>query len=367
MQITKHEKVTGFNGHEMYCLKKLGFDAGPLCLGNEVLALGAVQSIGVGFSNMLGGEITKITKLIYDGRNAAYQRMLEEMKSHNSTCLASISFNTIEHPGNFEFTALGSAIYQPDANESNKLTFSTSVSAQALYCQMDSGFIPKSFVFGNVAYSIGTQGNMQGSISKMARGEVAQYTQIFDQTRHLALTRIKEEAKAVGANSVVGIETSINNILGTQEMLMVGTASNHPALDQYLNDPITSDMTNEELWNMVNMGYMPISLVIGVSVYSLGLASSVMSVIQSFIGGRVDSLTEILYEAREKAFERISEDADRCGADKVVGVKIRVIDLGEGLIEFMVIGTAVKKMPGVTTKSDTILTQAIIKDKETFR
>lgn len=366
MEVTKHDKVTGFNGHEIYCLKKLGLDAGPLCLGNEVLALGAIQSIAVGFSSMLGGEITKITKLIYDGRKAAYNRMLQEMQSHNSTCLASISFNTIEHPGNFEFTALGSAIHQPD-NGAEKLTFSTSVDAQSLYCQMDSGFVPKSFVFGNVAYSIGSKGNMQGSFSQMARGEVKQYTQIFDQTRHLALARIKEEAKAVKANSVIGIETSITNILGTQEMLMVGTASNHPALDEYLNDPVTSDMTNEELWNMVNIGYMPLSLVIGVSIYSLGIASSVMSVIKNFIGGRVDTMTELLYEAREKAFERISQDAEKCGADKVVGVKIRVLDLGEGLIEFMVIGTAVKKIPSITTKTDTLLTQAIIRDKETFR
>jgi len=124
---------------------------------------------------------------------------------------------------------------------------------------------------------------------------------------------------------------------------MIGTASTHPALNEYLNDPVTSDMTNEELWNLVNIGYLPIRLVMGVSVYSLGLASGITSSLKSLVGGQIDSLTELLYEAREKALERIEEDAEKCGADEVVGVKTRVYNLGGGLVEFMVIGTAVKK------------------------
>ena len=61
-------------------------------------------------------------------------------------------------------------------------------------------------------------------------------------------------------------------------------------------------------------------------------------------------LTQILYEAREKALSRIEQDAERCGADEVVGVKTHVYDLGGGLIEFMAIGTAVKKVEGVKTR-----------------
>ena len=53
-------------------------------------------------------------------------------------------------------------------------------------------------------------------------------------------------------------------------------------------------------------------------------------------------------------------------ADEVVGVKIRVYDLGGGLVEFMAIGTAVKKFPGVTTKTPNLPPQAIIRDRETF-
>jgi uncharacterized protein YbjQ (UPF0145 family) len=146
----------------------------------------------------------------------------------------------------------------------------------------------------------------------------------------------------------------------------MGTASTHPALNDYLDDPVTCDMTNEELWNIVNLGYLPIRLVIGVSVYSLGIVSGISSVMKSLVGGQVESLTELLYEAREKALERIQQDAQACGADEVLGVKTRVYDLGGGLVEFMVIGTAVKKVEGVTTQSNALLTQAIIQDRDTF-
>lgn len=366
MEIKEHNRVTGFSGNEIYCLKKLGFKAGQLCLGNNVLALGVTRGIGAGLSNLAGGEIEEITKLVHDGRKNAYNRMMEEAQRYNGVGLAGVSFDMINHGGNLEFIALGSTIHQADAAAPDKLAFSTSANAQALYCQMDSGFTPHSFVFGNVAYSIGVGGNISGAFRGLKRGEVPQFTQIFDRTRHLALTRIKDEAKAAKANAVIGIETSIMPLLGTQEMIMIGTASTHLALNDYIADPVTSDMTNEELWNLVNIGYLPIRLVMGVSVYSLGLASGITSSLKSLVGGQIESLTELLYEAREMALQRVEEDAEKCGADEVVGVKTRVYDLGGGLVEFMVIGTAVKKIDGITTQNSILPPQAIIQDRETF-
>lgn len=360
-----HKKVTGFSGNEIFCLNKLNCAAGQLCLGNNVVALGVGKGIGASLSNMAGGEITEITNLVHQGRKNAYNRMMAEAKNYGGIGVAGISFDMINHGGNLEFIALGSTVQKPDA-PGGQLSFSTSANAQQLYCQMDSGFTPRSFVFGNVAYSIGVGGSVKGAFRGMKRGEVPQYTQIFDRTRHLALTRIQKEAVAAKANAVLGIETTIMPLMGAQEMIMVGTASNHPALAAFANNPATCDLTNEELWNLVNMGYMPIKLVMGVSVYSLGLAGGIMSSFKSMAGGEVQSLTELLYEAREKALERIEQDAEKCQADEVVGVKTRVYDLGGGLVEFMVIGTAVKKIDGVKTLTDALPPQAIIRDRETF-
>lgn len=367
MQFESHNKVTGFSGNEIFCLKKIGYEPGQLCLGNSVLALGILKGIGSGLSNLAGGEVEQITQLVHEGRKHAIDRMLVEAKQYGGVGLAGVTFNIVNHVGNIEFIATGSTIHQPGKTAANEqMTFSTSASGQELYCQQDAGFHPISFVFSNIAYSIGVGGNILGTLRSLKRGEVPHFTEIFNRTRHLALERIQNEAKALKANAVIGIQTSIIPLLGAQEMTMTGTASTHPALNNYLKDPVTCDMTNEELWNLVNLGYLPIRLVIGVSVCSLGLTTGIQSFFRSIVGGQVQGLSDILYEAREKALARIQEDAQQCNADEVVGVKTRVYDLGGGLVEFMVMGTAVKKIDGITTKTDQLLPQAIIQERDTF-
>lgn len=365
-KIETHKRVTGLSGNEIFCLNKLGLRAGQLCVGNSVVSIGFSGGIGAGLSTLGGGEVDQITKLVSDGRHKAFSRMLEEAKRYGGLGITGVSFDMVNHGGNLEFITMGSTCHTASAPVTEALRFSTSADAQELYCQVDAGYSPLHFVFGNVAYSIGLGGSIMGGIKTLARGEVSEYSQIFDHTRHLALQRIVADAKSHGANAVIGIETTIAPLMGAQEMMMVGTASHHPLLAAYANEPVTSDMTNEEMWNMTHLGYVPLKLVMGVSVYSLGFSAGIMSALQSFGGGEVSGLTEILYEAREKALARIEADAEKCGADEVIGVKTRVYDLGGGLVEFMAIGTAVKKIDGVKTKNDALPPQAIIQDRDTF-
>ncbi|MBC7690726.1 MAG: heavy metal-binding domain-containing protein [Methylotenera sp.] len=364
-----HGKVTGLSGNEIYCLSKMGMTPGNLCIGNSVFSLGVLRSLTSGLKILSGGEIPEITKLIHEGRQKAFTRMTAEAHQHGGLGITGASSELVNHGSNIEFLSIGSVVHQKTADknaQNEKMVFSSSATAQELYCQMDSGFQPVQFVFGNVAYSIGVGGNIGGFFSSLKRGEVVEYSRVFDQTRHLALTRITDEARRCHANAVVGIETTITPFMGAQEMLMMGTASNHPSLANYSDNPVTSDMTNEELWNMVNLGYLPLRLVMGVSVYSLGFAGGLKAAFQSLGRGEIETMTHLIYEAREKALERIQRDAQKWGADEVVGVKTHVYDLGGGLIEFLAIGTAVKKVEGVTTKNENLPPQAIIRDRDTY-
>ena len=362
----QHKRISGLSGNEIYFLERMGYRAGQLCVGNSVVALGVLRGLGAGLSTLGGGEINEITQLVHDGRTRAFERMMGEAAEYGGVGLTGVSFDVINHGGNLEFITIGSTIHHAQPQAQEVVRFSTSADVAKLFCQVDAGFRPIHFVFGNVAYSIGLGGSIAGGFRRLGRGEVKEFTEIFDRTRHLALTRITDEAKRCGANAVVGIETTISPLLGAQEMIMVGTASHHPAIDAFEQKPVTSDMTNEEMWNMVSVGFLPIRLVMGVSVYSLGLKGGIFSALQTLGGGEVAGLTEILYEAREKALARIEEDAERCGADEVVGVKTHIYDLGGGLIEFMAIGTAVKKVAGIKTKSDTLPSQAVLQDRDTF-
>jgi len=358
--------ITGLSGNEIFCLNRQNLTPGDLVIGNSVISLGVINSIGSGLKTLVGGEVHQITNIIHEGRQRAYARMLMEAKRHGGVGITGVSNELIFHGTNVEFLAIGSCVHQ-DGAKTERFEFSTAADGQALYCQFDCGFKPKQFVFGNVAYSIGLGGGIVGSLRSLARGEIKEFSQIFNETRHLALKRIKAEAKELGANAVVGIKTSILPFGGMQEMVMIGTASTHPALpDIYRQNPITSDLTNEEMWNLIHQGYMPVQLVLGVSVYSLGLVGGVTSFFKSFARGEITELTTLIYEAREEALKHITEDAQRAGADQVVGIKTYVYNLGGGIIEFLAIGTAVKKMPGLETISDQLIPQAFMRDQDTF-
>lgn len=358
--------MTGLSGNEMFCLMKKGYTAGELVIGNSVWSMGLIGSIGAGLKTLAGGEVEEVTSIIHDGRMASFERMCAWTDLRGAVGITGVTSELVQHSGSVEFLSVGSCIHREGVNATH-LEFSTSADGQELYCQLDCGFHPLHFAFGNVAYSIGIGGGIGGAFRSLARGEVKEYSEVFNVTRHLALERIKNDAKKYGANSVVGIRTSIIPFQGMQEMVMVGTASKHDALpESYTDDPITSDLTNEEMWNLMHLGYMPIQLVLGVSVYSIGFGGGFSAFFKSFARGEIEEMTSLIYEARENAIHHIMRDATACGADDVVGIKTYVYQIGSGIIEFMAIGTAVKKMPGAKTLSDSLPPQAIIHDKDTF-
>ena len=193
---------------------------------------------------------------------------------------------------------------------------------------------------------------MLGALKSMGRGEIKEYSDVFNHTRHLALERIVHEAQSVGANAVVGIETTVMPFQGVHEMMMMGTAAKNPDLPfDASKAPITSDLTCAEMWNLTHMGYVPLKLVLGTAVYSLGIVGGLKAMLKSLSKGEVHDLTTLIYDAREHAIGLIADEANAIGADDVVGIKTHIHEMG-GLLEFMAIGTAVKRFPGIKTQTD---------------
>jgi uncharacterized protein YbjQ (UPF0145 family) len=386
--------MTGLSGNEIYCLHLKGYSPGELVIGNSVFSMGLFGSLAAAGRGFLGGEVPQITSVIHGGRLQAYRRMVAEADHHGGTGITGVTNELRTFHGNTEFLSVASTVHSRASAESSTQRFTTSADGQELYCQLDAGFTPIQFVFGNVAYSIGASGGIIGSLKSMARGEIKQFSDVFNRTRHLALERIVSEAREVGANAVIGIETRTMRFQGVHEMLMLGTASHHPALSAfhagaersaapgrstlnyqsapathphaaYPGQPVTSDLTNEEMWNLVHIGYLPMKLVLGTAVYSLGVVGGIKAMFASFSRGEIDPLTSLIYDAREHAIGLIRDEAAAIGADDVVGIKTHIHEHGS-LLEFMAIGTAVKRFEKVTTVSQTLPPQAIMRDKDTW-
>ncbi len=357
--------TTGLSGNEMYCLRLKGYQPGDLIIGNSVHSLGVVAGLGAGIKNLLGGEVSQVTQIIHDGREQSYERMVKEAKTRGCVGITGVSSELRHFHGNVEFLSVASCLHAAERTR-EIVQFSTSGDGQELYCQLDAGYRPIKFVFGNVAYSVGVGRGLLGSLKSLVRGEIKEFSDIFNHTRHLALERIVKQAKAVGANSVIGIETIVQPFQGVHEMMMLGTASDNPNLSAHYKDRlVTSDLTCEEMWNLTHLGYVPLKLVLGTAVYSLGVVGGVLAAIKSLARGEISELTSLIYDAREHAIDLIRQEARALGADDVVGIKTHIHDLGN-LIEFMAIGTAVKRLSGITTVSPTLPPQAIMRDKETW-
>ena len=364
---------TGLSGNELYCIAMSGYTPGNVLMGNSVYSLGFVGGMISNVHTTIGGEIPQYTNMISEGRRLSLQRFEKELMEANGAGAAGVTSEVIFHPGNIEFLSMGSSLYLRESNPQQSEIMTSAADGQELFCQLDSGFKPIRLAFGNVAYSIGIGRNMLGSIRQLAHGEVRQYSDLFGTTRNLALQRIIDEAKKVNANSVVGIRTTIlpigNLNAHVQEMIMIGTASVNPELSnlaQQVGGVITSDLTSEEMWNVMRIGYAPLQLVLGTSIYSLGVVGGIKAALRGIAKGEINTLTQLVYGAREQSIKKLQDQAKAIGADMVVGIKTYIYQLEGELIEFLAIGTAVKRMDGIAPRSQQLPPQAIIRDKDTF-
>lgn len=361
-------EVCSLSGNEIFCLQLKGFFPSEIVVGNSVRSLGLAGAIGSGFRTLAGGEVENITELISEGRHAAISRLIEEAQRHRAHGVTGVTTELSTLAGYTEFLSQGTGITA--ANPTIPF-FTTSASGTELYCHLDAGYMPISFVMGNVAYALGIGRGIAGGLSTLARGEVHQYSEMYNRIRHLALFRLRREAAAAGANAVVDVRIDLRPFgPGIVELLMTGTAARHPALAADSSDPsnvATSELTGAELFSLAQLGYAPVQLVMATSVYSLGLVGGIGASFSALARGELRELTELIYGARENCLGLLRQEAQSLGAERVIGNRLQIRELSPGLIEVVAVGTAVRRNPGVTPHSQTLPIQAVVRDDESLR
>ena len=64
--------------------------------------------------------------------------------------------------------------------------------------------------------------------------------------------------------------------------------------------------------------------------------------LKNLVGGEISEYTKLMAESREEAIFRMTQDAERMGADAVINVRFTTADVMNGASEIMAYGTAVK-------------------------
>ena len=85
-----------------------------------------------------------------------------------------------------------------------------------------------------------------------------------------------------------------------------------------------------------------IGIVRGSTVRARNIGRDIFAGLKNIIGGEISEYTKLLADSREEALERMLKDAQRLGADAVVGVRFTTSQVMQGAAEIMAYGTAVK-------------------------
>src|ERR671937_236148 len=224
--------------------------------------------------------------------------------------------------------------------------FTSDLSVNEFLMVKEAGFEPIGMVVGSSIYHIGYQ---VGSWNQNMELQVL--SQAMYAARELAMSRMEAEADAARADGIVGVRLSVGFYEWGQnlaEFIAIGTAvrsrSDPGSYRTNSNRPFTSDLTGQDFWTLLQAGYAPLGMVMGVCVYHV--AHRTFGAVMSSIGRNLElpQFTQALYDARELAMARMQREAEALHAEGIVGVQLsqRNHSWGAHTTEFFAIGTAVR-------------------------
>src|SRR5438105_1663170 len=104
--------------------------------------------------------------------------------------------------------------------------------------------------------------------------------------------------------------------------------------------PIMTGLSGNEIYCLHLKGYKPGDLVIGNSVYSLGLLGGLGAGFQGMVGGEVTQVTNIIHEGRQQSYDRMLKEAQERGGLGITGMTSELKHF-QGNIEFISVGSCV--------------------------
>ena len=185
---------------------------------------------------------------------------------------------------------------------------------------------PLGQVMGSSIYHIGWQ-----YTPVYTSTELTTLTHAHMEARRLALSRLQQEAKILGAHGVVGVRLEQrsydwgDNLLEFTARGTAVTVGGQPLPDV----PFVCALSGQEYYALRRAGHRPVGFAFGTCVYYLVASYSTQWATQGGIFGagyasnmELTDYTQAIYVARHAAQTRLTAEAARVDADGVVGVVI---------------------------------------------
>lgn len=226
--------------------------------------------------------------------------------------------------------------------------FTSDLSTSEFLLVKEAGFDPVGLVVGSSIYHVGYQ-----AAAWSKNQEMTVLTQAMYHARELAMTRMEEEAEALGADGIVGVRLEVSHKEWGRhiaEFVAIGTAVVHRGEPRRFrnkhNRPFTSDLSGQDFYVLLRSGYRPLGMVMGNCVYHV--AQQGLSNLMATMGRNAEMVqyTQALYDSRELAMERMQKEAEDLGAKGIIGADVHENShtWGAHVIEFFAVGTAVDEI-----------------------
>lgn len=210
----------------------------------------------------------------------------------------------------------------------NHPLFSSDLSVNEFLLTREQGYRPLSQVMGSAIYQVGWQYTRQYTWNTQSM-EMSTLSQAHQEAALLALKRLEQEAKLLGAHGVVGVRFTRRNYEWGSNLLeytAIGTAIKLESSSTPLDRPFISDLSGQEFWTLLQAGYYPAGVVTGYCSYYVSLGSNMTRQIQGYWTGgtnqEIRPFTQGLYDARHLAMDRATAMARKQKALGIVGMHI---------------------------------------------
>jgi uncharacterized protein YbjQ (UPF0145 family) len=210
-----------------------------------------------------------------------------------------------------------------DSFGSDQSIFTSDLAPDELALLRRCGFSPRGLVTGSAMYHVG-----QGYASASGDCEVHAVSEAYDQAFALAISRMKQELRLIGAHGVVGVRLNLTRREWSErsiEVQAIGTAVAGPK--GYTTEPWTSDLSGQEWYTLWQAGYEPADLVWGHCSWFV-LTTAQDQLVSTDAGWvqygnmEMEHWSEALSSARHVAMKHVQKQAAEVSGCGVVGVKV---------------------------------------------
>ncbi len=180
------------------------------------------------------------------------------------------------------------------------------------------GYKARGLVTGSAMYHVG-----QAYASSSGDCEVDVLSKAYDAATALAVSRMAQEARLVGAHGVVGVRLSVVRhewADKTVEVQVIGTAVQ--GLGTAPAAPWISDLSGQEWWALHRAGYEPAALVWGHCTWFILTTQQDEWIERSYVNQELTHWSAALGKARTLAMNHLTAEARKRGATGITGVQI---------------------------------------------